>query len=122
MIVLQPVARSAASILGVSPTIGRWALIATKAKKRRRERPKGPAPAKRVPDVIEERKGWVIDRWLERVEANAELMGVSLSKTERTTSVHDVLSSHPCFGRNRTTASTIAGYTEYGLVKSRGRY
>jgi hypothetical protein len=52
-----------------------------------------------VPDVIEERKDWVIDHWLKRVKANAELMGVSLSGAERRDHVPDLLDeavAHAC--------------------------
>jgi hypothetical protein len=52
-----------------------------------------------VPDVIEERKDWVIDRWLERVKANAELIAVSLSDAERKDHVPGLLDeavAHAC--------------------------
>jgi hypothetical protein len=36
-----------------------------------------------MPDVIGENKDWIVDQWLQRVNANAELTRVSLSDAER---------------------------------------
>jgi hypothetical protein len=63
------------------------------------DRPRGSAGGKRVPDVIKESKDWIIDRWLERVNANAELVVVSLSEAERKDHVPDLLDeaiAHAC--------------------------
>ncbi len=49
------------------------------------------AGVKRVSDLIEESKDWVIERWLERVKANAELRAVNLSDPERKDHVPDLL-------------------------------
>jgi hypothetical protein len=68
----------------------RYIVVANKFKKRRDDQPKGSA-AKRVPDVVEQSKDWVIDHWLKRVEANAELISVSLSDAERRDHVPDLL-------------------------------
>ena len=46
---------------------------------------------KRVPDVVEGNKDWIIDHWLERVNANAELTSVTLSGNERRDHVPDLL-------------------------------
>src|ERR1700733_7245087 len=73
--------------------------VAKKEQRRHHNRREMPAASKRVPDVIAENKDWVIDRWLERMKANAELMGVSLSKAERTDHVPDLLDeaiAHSC--------------------------
>jgi len=45
--------------------------------------PECPVKTKRVPDVVEEDKNWVLEQWLQRVKANAELMKVSLSDADR---------------------------------------
>jgi hypothetical protein len=47
--------------------------------------------SKRMPDVIAENKEWVIDQWLQRVNANPELNRVRLSDTERRDHVPDLL-------------------------------
>jgi hypothetical protein len=39
--------------------------------------------SKRMPDVIAENRDWVVDQWLQRVNANPELNRVSLSDAER---------------------------------------
>jgi RsbT co-antagonist protein rsbRD N-terminal domain len=49
------------------------------------------AKSKRMPDVIAENKDWVVDQWLQRVNANAELTRVSLSDAERRDHVPDLL-------------------------------
>jgi hypothetical protein len=46
---------------------------------------------KRMPDVIAENKDWVVDQWLQRVNANTELTQVSLSDAERRDHVPDLL-------------------------------
>ena len=69
----------------------RYIVVANKVKKRHDDQPNGPEAIKRVPDVIEENKDWVIDHWLKRVEANAELISVSLSDAERRDHVPDLL-------------------------------
>jgi hypothetical protein len=68
----------------------RYIVVANKVKKRPDDQPKGSA-AKRVPDVVEQSKDWVIDHWLKRVKANAELISVSLSDAERRDHVPDLL-------------------------------
>jgi hypothetical protein len=72
--------------------------VANEVKKRHHDQPEGSA-GKRVPDVIEENKDWVIDRWAERVKANAELTGVTLSDAERRDHVPALLDeaiAHAC--------------------------
>jgi hypothetical protein len=72
--------------------------VANEIKKRHHDQPEGSA-GKRVPDVIEENKDWVIDRWAERVKANAELTGVTLSDAERRDHVPALLDeaiAHAC--------------------------
>ena len=61
--------------------------------KREDNQPDGSAAvkSKRIPDVIEENKDWVVDQWLQRVNANAELNRVSLSDAERRDHVPDLL-------------------------------
>jgi hypothetical protein len=45
----------------------------------------------RAPNVVDENRDWVISEWLKRVKANHELSLVSLSETERTDHVPDLL-------------------------------
>jgi hypothetical protein len=45
----------------------------------------------RAPNVVDENRDWVIAEWLKRVKANPELSLVSLSETERTDHVPDLL-------------------------------
>ena len=76
--------------------------MANQAQKRRDDQPKGSAGVKRVPDVIEESKDWIICHWLGRVKANAELVGVSLSDAERRDHVPELLDeavAHACGDR-----------------------
>ena len=73
--------------------------MADTTQKRNDDQPKGAAEVKRVPDVIEERKEWIINRWLERVQSAAELMAVSLSEAERKDHVPALLDeavAHAC--------------------------
>jgi len=68
--------------------------VVTKENQMRQEdKPSGPAAIKnqRMPDVIAENKDWVVDQWLQRVNANAELARVSLSDAERRDHVPDLL-------------------------------
>jgi hypothetical protein len=46
---------------------------------------------KRVPDVVDENKDWIIRRWLERVTAHPELILVKLTESERKDHVPDLL-------------------------------
>ncbi len=46
---------------------------------------------KRVPDVIAENKHWLVNTWLQRTKANAELAQVKLSDDERKDHVPDLL-------------------------------
>jgi hypothetical protein len=73
--------------------------VANEVQKRQDDQPRGSAGVKRVPDVIKESKHWVIDHWLKRVKANAELISVSLSDAERRDHVPDLLDealAHAC--------------------------
>ena len=60
---------------------------------RQDDEPSGSATAKskRIPDVIAESKNWVVDRWVQRVNENADLTRVSLSNAERKDHVPDLL-------------------------------
>ena len=73
--------------------------MANELKKRNHDQAKGSVGVKRAPDVIEESKEWVIDHWLKRVNANAELIGLSLSEAERRDHVPALLDeavAHAC--------------------------
>jgi hypothetical protein len=73
--------------------------VANEIKKRNHDQPKGSVGVKRAPDVIEESKDWVIDHWLKRVKANAELTAVTLSDAERRDHVPALLDeaiAHAC--------------------------
>ena len=73
--------------------------MANEVKKRDHDQPEGSAGVKRVPDLIDESKDWVIAHWLKRVKASAELTGVSLSEAERRDHVPDLLDeavAHAC--------------------------
>lgn len=53
----------------------------------------------RVPDIIKRNKNQLINQWLQRVNANPELITVSLSDTERRDHVPDLLDeaiAHAC--------------------------
>jgi hypothetical protein len=61
------------------------AVVTKENQTRQGDKPSGSAAVKRkrMPDVIAENKDWVVDQWLQRVNANAELNRVSLSGAER---------------------------------------
>lgn len=42
-----------------------------------------PAKTKRVPDIVESDRDWIVEQWLERVKGNSELMRVRLGEAER---------------------------------------
>jgi predicted transcriptional regulator len=75
--------------------------VTREIQKREDNKPDGAAAvkSKRMPDVIAENKDWVVDQWLQRVNANAELIRVSLSDAERRDHVPDLLDeavAHAC--------------------------
>src|ERR1700751_185014 len=65
--------------------------MANQTKKRKDDQPKELAEARRVPDVIEERKDWIIDKWLERVKFTDELKTLDLSEADRKDHLPDLL-------------------------------
>ena len=86
------------------------------------DKPRGSASAniRRLPEVIAENKDWVIAQWLERVNANAELIRVSLSDAERRDHVPDLLDEavatacgHPVKLEARQKAAEIHGTLRY---------
>lgn len=89
-------------------------IVANQGQKRHDDQPK-----KRLPDVIEENKDWIISHWLERVEADAELKGVSLSDPERRDHVPDLLDeavAHACGYRIRAEERQKAA-ERYGTLR-----
>jgi YesN/AraC family two-component response regulator len=64
---------------------------------------KRPANTQRVPDAIEANRDWVIDQWLERVKAQAELMRVSLSDADRKDHVPALLDAAVAHARDLAT-------------------
>jgi DNA-binding NtrC family response regulator len=61
------------------------------------------ADTKRVPDIMEANKDWVINQWLERVRTQAELMRVSLSDADRKDHVPALLDSAVAHARDLVT-------------------
>jgi hypothetical protein len=64
--------------------------VANQPQKPHKDQPKN-SGTKRVPDVIEENKDWIISHWLEQLRADDELKGVSLSDAERKDHVPELL-------------------------------
>ena len=60
-----------------------------------------PQKTRRVPDVIEENKDWVIDQWLDRVKANDALRRLDLSDTDRRDHVPGLLEEAVTHARDR---------------------
>ena len=60
-----------------------------------------PQKTRRVPDVIEENKDWVIDQWLDRVKANDALRRLDLSDTDRRDHVPGLLEEAITHARDR---------------------
>jgi len=59
----------------------------------------GSSQGRRTSDVIAEHKDWIVNRWLQRVKSDPELIGVSLSDAERQDHIPDLLDeivAHAC--------------------------
>lgn len=75
--------------------------------------------SKRVPDVIEENKAWVIETWLNRLEQNSELMSIRLSEVERKDHVPGLLDEaiEHAFGRKLSPPGRQQAAEQHGTLR-----
>jgi YesN/AraC family two-component response regulator len=84
---------------------------------------KHPVKIKRVPDAIEESREQVLDQWLQRVKANAELSGVTLSDAERRDHVPALLDEAVAQARDQEAAEGRQEAAErHGAVRYKQGY